>query len=92
MDQSFFKRSNVLDAELLPLPEGNLVRNIGLDLIIVVTKTDFMADLERDYNYRWEHFDFLHHSIRRFGLQFGAALFYVSAKEIAKIVICYTSI
>ena len=39
MDQSFSERSNVaLDDELLPLPEDTLARNLGLDLIVVVTK------------------------------------------------------
>ena len=31
--------------EMLTLPEGTLNRNLGLDLIVVVTKTDYMADL-----------------------------------------------
>ena len=44
-------------------------------------QTDFMADLERDYDYKEEHFDFIQQSIRSFCLQFGAALFYVSVKE-----------
>merc|ERR1711936_276331 len=33
--------------ELEPLPEGTLARNLGLDLIVVINKTDYMADLER---------------------------------------------
>ena len=82
MDQSFSERcSGIADEELLPLPEDTLARNLGLDLIVVVTKTDFMADLERDYDYKEEHFDFIQQSIRTFCLQFGAALFYVSVKE-----------
>jgi len=40
-----------------------------------------MADLERDYDYKEEHFDFIQQSIRSFCLQFGAALFYASVKE-----------
>ena len=43
----------------------------GLDLIVVVTKTDYIADLERDYDYKEEHFDFIQQSIRHFCLQFG---------------------
>ena len=39
MDQSFSERSNgIVDEELLPLPEDTLARNLGLDLIVVVTK------------------------------------------------------
>jgi len=67
--------------ELLPLPENTLTRNLGLDLIVVVTKTDCMADLERDYDYKEEHFDFIQQSVRKFCLQYGAALFYASVKE-----------
>lgn len=67
--------------ELMPLPEGTLSRNLGLDLIVVVTKTDFMSDLERDYDYKEEHFDFIQQKIRHFCLNFGASLFYTSVKE-----------
>ena len=39
MDQSFSERcSGIADEELLPLPEDTLARNLGLDLIVVVTK------------------------------------------------------
>ena len=39
MDQSFSERSNgPIEEELLPLPEDTLARNLGLDLIVVVTK------------------------------------------------------
>lgn len=73
---------NDLDPEeLVPLPEGTLSRNLGLDLIVVVTKTDCMSDLERDYDYKEEHFDFIQQSIRHFCLTFGASLFYTSVKE-----------
>lgn len=67
--------------EILPLPENTLTRNLGLDLIVIVTKTDYMVDLERDYDYKEEHFDFIQMSIRKFCLQYGAALFYTSVKE-----------
>ena len=89
---------------MLPLPEDTLTRNLGLDLIVVVTKvfsslwiwdfsenhflkkflefqTDYMADLERDYDYKDEHFEFIQQSVRKFCLQFGASLFYVSVKD-----------
>jgi len=70
-----------LEAELEPLPEDTLTRNLGLDLIVVVTKTDYMSDLERDYDYKDEHFDFIQQYVRKFCLQFGASLFYVSVKD-----------
>ena len=40
-----------------------------------------MSDLERDYDYKEEHFDFIQQSVRKFCLQYGAALFYTSVKE-----------
>ena len=40
-----------------------------------------MVTLENDRGYMEEHFDFIQQSIRRLCLQYGAALFYTSAKE-----------
>ena len=40
-----------------------------------------MADLERDYDYKEEHFDFIQQSIRHFCLKYGTSLFYTSVKE-----------
>ena len=44
-------------------------------------QTDYMSTLEKDFDYRDEHFDFMQQWVRRFCLQYGAALFYTSAKE-----------
>lgn len=66
---------------LFPLPEGVLTRNLGLDIVVVVTKTDYMATLEKDLDYKEEHFDFMQQHLRKFCLQYGAALFYTSVKE-----------
>ena len=51
---------------------------IGKELFL---QTDYMLTLEKDFDYRDEHFDFMQQWIRRFCLQYGAALFYTSAKE-----------
>lgn len=64
-----------------PLPEDTLTKNLGLDIVVVVTKTDYMHTLEKEQDYRDEHLDFMQQWIRRFCLQYGAALFYTSAKE-----------
>merc|ERR1719192_2843117 len=69
------------DEELEALPEGTLARNLGLDLVVVVTKTDYMSDLEKDFDYKDEHFDFIQQAVRKFCLQYGASLFYTSVKE-----------
>jgi dynein light intermediate chain 1 len=88
LDQSGspMKRSNRLssvddDLDLMPLSEGCLTANYGLDLVVVITKTDYMVSLEKEFDYREEHFDFMQQWIRRFCLQFGASLFYTSVKE-----------
>ncbi|XP_043276405.1 cytoplasmic dynein 1 light intermediate chain 1 isoform X3 [Venturia canescens] len=65
----------------LPLPEGVLTTNLGLDVVVVITKTDYMSALEKEHDYKDEHFDFMQQWIRRFCLQYGAGLFYTSAKE-----------
>lgn len=70
-----------VDEDALPLPDGVLTTNIGLDIVVVVTKTDYMTTLEKEYDYRDEHFDFMQQWIRRFCLQNGASLFYTSVKE-----------
>lgn len=62
------------------LPESVLTRNLGLDIIVVITKTDYMSSLEKNLDYKEEHFDFIQQSIRKFCLTYGASLFYVSAK------------
>ncbi|KAK4302662.1 hypothetical protein Pmani_025263 [Petrolisthes manimaculis] len=69
------------DEPVMPLPENVLTRNLGLHVIVVVTKTDYMSTLEKDFDYKEEHFDFIQQSIRKFCLQYGAALFYTSVKE-----------
>ncbi|XP_011506157.1 PREDICTED: cytoplasmic dynein 1 light intermediate chain 1 isoform X2 [Ceratosolen solmsi marchali] len=65
----------------LPLPEGVLTTNLGLDVVVVITKTDYMTTLEKQHDYRDEHFDFMQQWIRKFCLQYGAGLFYTSVKE-----------
>lgn len=75
------RNSSIDDDDLMPLTEGALTTNLGLDIVVVVTKTDYMATLEKEYDYRDEHFDFIQQWIRRFCLQHGTSLFYTSVKE-----------
>lgn len=55
--------------------------NLGLDIIVIITKTDYMPTLEKEYDFKEEHFDFIQLTIRNFCLLYGASLFYVSVKE-----------
>ena len=40
-----------------------------------------MATLEKDLDYKEEHFDFIQEYLSKFCLHYGAALFYTSVKE-----------
>lgn len=62
------------------LGSKTLSRNLGIEVVVVITKTDHISALEKDYDYTEETFDFIQQAIRKFCLQFGASLFYVSAK------------
>ncbi|CAF1596240.1 unnamed protein product, partial [Didymodactylos carnosus] len=73
--------SNSDDQFILPLGEGVLTKNLGLPVIVVITKCDAMPTLEKENDYKDEQFDFIQHHIRKFCLQYGAALFYTSVKE-----------
>ncbi|KAK7573861.1 hypothetical protein V9T40_011052 [Parthenolecanium corni] len=83
VDGNFKRASRNLedDQDIMQLGEEILTRNLGLDVVVVVTKTDYMVTLEKDHDYRDEHFDFIQQWIRKFCLNYGAALFYTSAKE-----------
>ncbi|XP_025415479.1 cytoplasmic dynein 1 light intermediate chain 2-like [Sipha flava] len=62
------------------LNEGVLTKNLGLDIVVVITMTDCIKNLEIN-NYSEEHFDYIQCCLRKFCLQFGASLFYVSVME-----------
>ncbi|KAG9341359.1 hypothetical protein JZ751_019465 [Albula glossodonta] len=66
---------------LLPLGDNVLTHNLGIPVLIVCTKCDAVSVLEKDQDYKEEHFDFIQSHIRRFSLQYGAALIYTSVKE-----------
>jgi len=58
-----------------------LSRNLGCDIIVAITKTDSMVELETDLNYNDEKFDFIQQAVRKCCLALGASLLYVSVKE-----------
>ncbi|VDM21215.1 unnamed protein product [Hydatigera taeniaeformis] len=65
----------------LPITPGALINNLGIPLVVVVTKTDVMDDMERKQGMSEEQYDIIQMHIRRFCLSYGAALIYVSAKN-----------
>ncbi|KAF7664752.1 hypothetical protein LDENG_00167580 [Lucifuga dentata] len=66
---------------VLPLGDGALTHNLGIPVLIVCTKCDAVSVLEKEHDYREEHFDFIQSHIRRFCLKYGAGLIYTSVKE-----------
>ncbi|KAK3610371.1 hypothetical protein CHS0354_008647 [Potamilus streckersoni] len=69
------------DGGLLPLGENILSQNLGIPIVVVITKSDAISTLEKDHDFREEHFDFIQQHIRKFCLNYGAALCYTSVKE-----------
>ncbi|KAF4799033.1 Cytoplasmic dynein 1 light intermediate chain 2 [Turdus rufiventris] len=54
----------------LPLGDNVLTHNLGIPVLVVCTKCDAVSVLEKEHDYREEHFDFIQSHIRRFCLQF----------------------
>uniref|UniRef100_A0A8C6FTK6 Dynein light intermediate chain n=1 Tax=Moschus moschiferus TaxID=68415 RepID=A0A8C6FTK6_MOSMO len=77
------------DSVLLPLGADTLTQNLGVPVLVVCTKCDAIGVLEKEHDYRDEHFDFIQSHIRKFCLQYGAALIYTSVKENKNIDLVY---
>lgn len=75
------RRLTDADSSLSTLEEGTLVCNLGIPIVVVLTRSDAIQQLEKDNEYKDEHFDFIQQHVRKFCLKFGAALFYTSAKD-----------
>jgi len=69
------------ESEAQMLGENVLSNNIGIPIIVAITKSDHIATLEKENDYHEEHFDFVQKHIRKFCLKTGAALVYTSSKE-----------
>jgi dynein light intermediate chain 1, cytosolic len=61
--------------QVLPLEEGLLNDNLGVGIVVVLTKADTVAKLERDRNFKEEQFDYIQQVLRTICLKYGAALF-----------------
>ncbi|XP_027728055.1 cytoplasmic dynein 1 light intermediate chain 1 [Vombatus ursinus] len=77
------------DSVMLPLGADTLTYNLGVPVLVVCTKCDAISVLEKEHDYRDEHFDFIQSHIRKFCLQYGAALIYTSVKENKNIDLVY---
>lgn len=40
------------DVDSSALPEATLTNNLGLDIVVVATKTDYIQTLEKEHDYR----------------------------------------
>ncbi|KAI8790093.1 cytoplasmic dynein 1 light intermediate chain 2-like isoform X1 [Biomphalaria glabrata] len=69
------------EESVLPLGELTLSKNLGIPIVVVVTKSDTISMLEKDFDYKDEHLDFIQQHIRKFCLKYGAAMFYTSVKD-----------
>ena len=49
---------------LLPLTEGSLMENFGIPLVIVCCKSDCMATLEKEQDYKDSQFDYIQQALR----------------------------
>jgi len=58
-----------------------LSENLGIPIIIVVTKSDYVYALEKDRGYTNDHFTYIHTTLRRICLKYGASLIYTSARD-----------
>ncbi|XP_042748079.1 cytoplasmic dynein 1 light intermediate chain 1-like isoform X2 [Lagopus leucura] len=54
---------------ILPLGADTLTCNLGIPVVVVCTKCDAIGVLQKEHDYRDEHFDFIQSHIRRFCLQ-----------------------
>ncbi|KAJ2776131.1 hypothetical protein H4R18_005829 [Coemansia javaensis] len=74
---------------LLPLGAGVLEANLGLPLVVVCTKADAMAAMERERGFKEEDFDHVQQVLRAVCLRFGAALIYTSTHNPATFATLY---
>ncbi|PVD20394.1 hypothetical protein C0Q70_18548 [Pomacea canaliculata] len=51
---------------VLPLSPNTLTQNLGIPIVVVLTKCDAVSTLEKEHDFREEHFDFIQQYIRKF--------------------------
>ncbi|GAA5992711.1 hypothetical protein JCM5350_004288 [Sporobolomyces pararoseus] len=65
--------SSILDNESA-LPDGTLLENLGVPIVVVCTKADHINTLERSKEFTEEQFDYIQQTLRTICLRYGAAL------------------
>lgn len=72
MDTSIVNGNHITDEML---GSNVLSDNLGVDVVVVITKTDYMSVLEKDYDYKEESFDFIQQAVRKFCLKCKTTIF-----------------
>ena len=57
------------DDALLTLDPNILGKNLGIPIVVIATKSDCISILDKEMEYRIEHFDFIQYHIRKFCLE-----------------------
>jgi dynein light intermediate chain 1 len=57
------------DDVLLTLDPNILGKNLGIPIVVIATKSDCISILDKEMEYRIEHFDFIQYHIRKFCLE-----------------------
>eukprot|EP01129_Flabellula_baltica_P012021 TRINITY_DN5367_c0_g1_i1.p1 TRINITY_DN5367_c0_g1~~TRINITY_DN5367_c0_g1_i1.p1 ORF type:complete len:457 (-),score=104.48 TRINITY_DN5367_c0_g1_i1:34-1404(-) len=68
------------DDEESDLEEDLIPRNLGIPIIVVCTKCDFVEKLEVERGFTNDHFVYIQTHLRKLCLEYGAALVYSSAR------------
>lgn len=63
----------------MSLGEGILKTNIGIPLMVVITKSDLAENYDKEKDN--QKFEFVQYKLRSFCLNYGASLLYVSCKS-----------
>ena len=74
----------------MELPEGILVTNLNIPVSIVCSKVDLIEHGEKQLKHILEkNIDYIQYSLRKFALEYGAALLFVSANSNTNIELIY---
>jgi len=81
-------KSTVSASESIPnslndisLTKGALTKNLGIPIVVACLKYDMIPTIEKQFNLRESDFDAIQQHLRKFCLNYGASLFYVSSTQ-----------
>jgi len=75
------KNKDEEDEVILPIPEGALISNLGIPVVVVLSKVDSMSTLQKENDFSEEHFEYIQWHLRKACLAWGAGLLYCSPRE-----------